>query len=359
VTAPSHFSGKCGVRDPRTRTFPENAGPELPPLARSTLDRAAHRRTDAAWLAEAWQRARVLVVDMGSGPAGEAVSLTRGRALVRDVAGGVELVFVDAESAPQTPPSERYFLGVDTDGTPVFAVPAPLPQLPGTRSATLREVGDLLSDRDAGIFTTAVALGHWHARSPYSPATGMPTTAADGGWTRVDEDGVQHWPRTDPAVIVLVHDGVPGPDGRCLLGHNAAWARPTGQITPQSPPRTRSGRRFSCLAGFVEAGESAEAAVVREVAEEVGVQVGRIEYVASQAWPFPGSLMLGFTAYADPKQPLRTDQEEILEARWFTRREIAAVLAGEDVPAAGGEPVRLPMAASIALFLIRRWLADG
>jgi NAD+ diphosphatase len=310
----------------------------LPPLARSTLDRAAHRRTDEGWLADAWKRARVLLVDEVRG----------GRALVRDVDGGVELVFADAESAPETEPSERYFLGVDTDGTPVFAVPAPLPELPGTRSANLRDVGDLLTDRDAGILTTAVALGHWHARSPYSPANGLSTTAADGGWVRVDESGGQNWPRTDPAVIVLVHDGEPGPDGRCLLGHNAAWAG-TGW----------AGLRFSCLAGFVEAGESAEATVVREVAEEVGVQVSRIQYVASQAWPFPGSLMLGFTAYADPRQPVRIDQEEISEARWFTRREIAAVLAGEDVPASNGGPVGLPMAASIAHFLIRGWLTEG
>jgi NAD+ diphosphatase len=310
----------------------------LPPLARSTLDRAAHRRTDEAWLAEAWKRARVLLVDEVRG----------GRALVREVdGGGVELVFADAESAPEAEPNERFFLGVDTDGIPVFAVATPLPELPGTRAANLRDVGDLLSDRDAGILTTAVALGHWHARSPYSPANGTPTTAADGGWVRVDESGGQNWPRTDPAVIVLVHDGEPGPDGRCLLGHNVAWAGTTW-----------SGRRFSCLAGFVEAGESAEATVVREVAEEVGVQVSRLQYVASQAWPFPGSLMLGFTAYADPRQPVRTDQEEISEARWFSRREIAAVLAGEDVPAGKGGPVGLPMAASIAHFLIRHWL-DG
>jgi NAD+ diphosphatase len=309
----------------------------LPPLARSTLDRAAHRRTDEGWLAEAWKRARVLLVDDVRG----------GQALVRE-AGGVELVFVDPESAPETEPSERFFLGIDTDGVPVFAVPSPLPELPGTRPANLRDVGELLSDRDAGILTTAVALGQWHARSPYSPANGTPTAAADGGWVREDEAGGQNWPRTDPAVIVLVHDGEPGPDGRCLLGHNAAWAG-TGW----------RGLRFSCLAGFVEAGESAEATVIREVREEVGVQVSRIQYVASQAWPFPCSLMLGFTAYADPRQPVRIDQEEISEARWFTRREIAAVLAGEEVPAGNGGPVGLPMGASIAHFLIRRWVHEG
>jgi NAD+ diphosphatase len=332
-----------------TASSPPRLTGDLPPLARSTLDRAAHRRTDETWLAEAWRRARVLVVEAGGGPAVPgAVDVRGGRALVRDAAGGVELVFTDAASAPRTEPGERYFLGLETDGTPVFAVPAPLPELPGTRAANLRDVGDLLSDRDAGILTTAVALGVWHARSPYSPASGLPTTPADGGWSRVDEDGGLNWPRTDPAVIVLVHDGAAGPDGRCLLGHNAAWAGTAW-----------AGRRFSCLAGFVEAGESAEATVVREVAEEVGVQVSRIQYVASQSWPFPGSLMLGFTAYADPDQPVRTDQEEISEARWFTRREIAAVLAGETVPASNGGPVGLPMAASIAHHLIGRWLREA
>ena len=204
------------------------AEPALPPLARATLDRAAHRRTDEEWLAKAWQRARVVVVDVVRG----------GRALVRDGDGTVELVVVDPAAAPDTDPNERMFLGVDFDDTPVFAVAGPLPELPGTRSANLRDVGDALSDRDAGIMTTAVALAHWHARSAYSPQNGLPTTAADGGWVRVDESGGQNWPRTDPAVIVLVHDGASGPDGHCLLGHNAAWAG-TGW----------KGRRFSCLAG--------------------------------------------------------------------------------------------------------------
>jgi NAD+ diphosphatase len=137
-----------------------------------------------------------------------------------------------------------------------------------------------------------------------------------------------------------VHDGVPGPDGRCLLGNNANW-----------PPRAGQ-RRYSCLAGFVEPGESAEAAVAREVDEEVGIPVRAITYAGSQAWPFPGSLMLGFFALADPDQPLRLDPTEIADARWFTRREMAAVLTGGD-----GAPFVLPMSASIAHYLITRWTA--
>lgn len=302
-----------------------------PPLARSTLDRAAHYRRDTEWLAAAWTRARVLVVDTVSG----------GRALM----GGDSLVLLDPKEAPEVDPAERLFLGLEPDGTPVFAVDAPLPEQPDTEAVTLRDVGHLLTDRDAGLFTAAVALTQWHAGHPYSSATGLPTTAAEGGWTRVDEGGAQIWPRTDPAMIVLVNDGVAGPAGRCLLGNNAAWGS------------GRTVRRFSCLAGYVEPGESAEAAVVREVAEEVGVEVRQIGYEGSQAWPFPGSLMLGFTAYADPTQPVRVDPTEIADARWFTRQEIAAVLAGEIVDAGSGARVALPPPSSIAYYLIARWLA--
>jgi NAD+ diphosphatase len=303
----------------------------LPPLARSTLDRAAHHRRDQEWLAAAWSRARVLVVD----------TVTGGRALV-DEDGA--LVLLDAKEAPEVEVEQRMFLGVEPDGTPVFAVDAPLPEQPGARAVNLREVGHLLSDRDAGLFTAAVALAQWHAGHRYSSATGLPTTADEGGWTRVDEAGAQVWPRTDPAMIVLVHDGQPGPSGRCLLGNNAAWG--SGHEV----------RRFSCLAGYVEPGESAEAAVVREVAEEVGIEVQTIEYQGSQAWPFPGSLMLGFTARADPAQPVRVDPTEIAHARWFSRTEIAAVLAGEVLDAGDGARVGLPPPSSIALYLVNRWL---
>jgi NAD+ diphosphatase len=307
-----------------------------PPLARSTLDRAAHRRTDGDWLAAAWTTGLVLLVDTEAG----------GLAPVRDVDDGVRLVLVPAADAPDRAPADRLFLGVDTDGTALFAVDAPVRPREGVRAASLRDVGHLLDDRDTGVFTAAVALAHWHAGHRFSPATGRRTAAVDAGWARLDpEDPVrsQHFPRTDPAVIVLVHDGVAGPGGRCLLGHAPGW-------------RSRTRRRFSCLAGFIEAGESAEAAVVREVREEVGVEVGRIAYVGSQAWPFPCSLMLGFTAYADPALPLRVDPAEIAEARWFRRDQVAAAYAGERVDVGGDRVLGLPMNASIAAYLIGGWL---
>jgi NAD+ diphosphatase len=306
---------------------------DTPMLARTPLDRAAHQRTDPEWLAAAWARSLVLVVDVVGG----------GRALVSD--DPVRLVLLDPGAAPA---GDRLFLGVGPDGTPFFAVDAPLPDRAGARPRNLREVGHLLGDLEAGLMTTAVALANWHAGHQYSPASGLPTQPTDGGWARADAGGEPIWPRTDPAIIVLVHDGVAGPDGRCLLGHGFAWAAQGSAV-----------RRFSCLAGFVEAGESAEAAVAREIGEEVAVAVEEITYVASQPWPFPGSLMLGFLALADPAQPVRADPTEIVDARWFTRRQVSAALAGEVVDLGDGSRLGLPMSASIARFLIDRWLRAG
>lgn len=303
---------------------------KTPPLGRSTVDRAAHRRADEAWLSDAWKRARVVVVDI----------MATGRFLIDQ---DDRLVFVDPADAPD---GERVFLGLDTEGRPYFGVAGPLPEIDGARTLNLRDVGHLLDDRDGGLAATAVAMAYWHAGHPYSPINGRPTTVRDGGWVRIDDEGQNVWPRTDPAVIMLVHDGVAGPEGRCLLGHNAAWASP-------------GIRRFSCLAGFVEPGESAESAVAREVAEEVGVEVDDITYVASQPWPFPGSLMLGFLAQADPSRPITADANEITHAHWFTRREVAAVLDGEVVLTDDGERVGVPTNASIAAFLLTTWLGRG
>ncbi|MEV0842171.1 NAD(+) diphosphatase [Actinocatenispora sera] len=282
-------------------------------LYRGAIDRATVRRTDAAWLAAAWPTARVLIVQ------GD-------RALV--AGDPPHLVYLPAADAP---PGERLFLGIGTDDVPYFAIAAALPELPDTRPHSLRSVGHLLGDVDADLFTTAVALANWHAAHRYDPATGAPTEPAEAGWTRVTAAGGTLWPRTDPAMIVLVHDGVMGPDGRCLLAHKPEW--PTD--------------RYSCVAGYVEPGESVEAAVAREVTEEVGVTVHDVRYLTSQPWPFPRSLMLAYTALADPSAPVVVDGVEIEQARWFRRAEFGT-------PAGPA----LPFTTSVAYLLIDRWLHE-
>jgi NAD+ diphosphatase len=307
---------------------PRAGGPELPPLSRSAIDRAAHLRRDPQWLAEAWQRGLVLVI----GP--------DDKALVRDGA----LVLLTADRAPK---GERLFLGLAGE-QPYFAVDADLageavtgeaPE-PAGEPAHLWQIGDALSDFDAGLFTEALALIKWHRDHLYSPQSGEKTEVFDGGWVRRDPDGGQHFPRTDVASIVLIHDGVSGPGGRALLGSNAMW-------------RQAARPRYSTLAGFVEPGESGEAAIAREVREEVGVEIFDITYICSQPWPFPRSLMLGFLAQADPAAPITTDPSEIVHARWFTRTEIEAALADPD-----SAEITLPMRAAISDFLIRRWLSS-
>ena len=169
----------------------------------------------------------------------------------------------------------------------------------------------------------------WQTRSQVVAAEPGRTFAweVNGGWVRrCPTDGSEHFPRTDPAVIMLVHDG----GDRCVLGRQAVW--PEG--------------RFSILAGFVEPGEAAEAAVAREVDEEVGLPITDITYAGSQPWPFPSSLMLGFTARATGST-LHLRDGELAEARWLTRDEVRAGV------------VRLPPPVSIAHRIITDWLAQG
>ena len=197
--------------------------------------------------------------------------------------------------------------------------------------AGLRSVGGSLAPLDAGAFVEALSLGRWLLEAPHCPACGALTVVADAGWSRhCPSCGRQHFPRTDPAVIVAVESAT-DPD-RLLLGSNALWGA----------------NRFSCFAGFVEAGESLEAAVRREVEEEAGVDAVAIRYRGSQAWPYPRSLMLGFLATAADDAAARPDGEEIIDVRWFTRAEIGAGLAGES-------DLLLPGPASIAHGLITEW----
>jgi NAD+ diphosphatase len=287
-------------------------------LARGTVDRVTERRADTAWLEEAWRnpRTRVLVVQDG-------------RALVRfaeNGQGNASLVLVSPAEAPE---GVRFLLGQDADGVVYFGVSGNLPAAQdGMRAASLRSVGALLSDRDAGLMTHAVAVANWHETHTHCPRCGTPTVVEPGGHsTKCPADGTEHFPRTDPAVIMLVTD----PDDRCLLGRNAAWPE----------------RRFSILAGFVDPGESAEQAVVREVHEETGIRVENVTYMGSQPWPMPRSLMLGVRADAPAGQQIRIDNDELTEAVWFSRAELLARLEARELAIA--PPV------SIARHIIESW----
>ena len=288
-------------------------------LARVDVDRAAERRSDAAWFDAACTDAstRVLV-------------LHRGRARV---AGEAEprLVLMPPEQAAYD--GVRVLLAVD-GGTAqlallVDAAVEPWDAPDGARWEGLREVGAALGDRDAGLLVMAVALANWHTTHPRCPRCGEPTVPSQAGWSRTcPADATQHFPRSDPAVIVLVRDD----EDRALLGRRAEW--PDGF--------------FSTLAGFVEAGESAEMTVLREMQEEAGVLVDRLDYLGSQPWPFPASLMLGYHARLAAGSPeARPDTTEITEVRWFTREEMRA--------GCESGAVRIPPRVSIARRLVEHW----
>ncbi|HWH27617.1 MAG TPA: NAD(+) diphosphatase [Mycobacteriales bacterium] len=287
----------------------------VPALSRASVDRDAALREDDAALAAAWHRARVLVVDAG-------------RVLADESGDRPRLVLVPAADAPD---GDRLYLGTDADG-PLFAVAGSLQPRLGTRAADLRVLGAALDDHDAGLLAHAVGLTNWHAAHPRCSRCGAPTQVVRGGSVRrCPDDGSEHFPRTDPAVIVLVTDGA----DRCVLGRQAVW-----------PPG-----RFSTLAGFVEPGESAEQAVVREVGEEAGIAVAEVRYVASQPWPFPSSLMLGFFATCDAAACPTTVDGELDDVRWFTRDELR-----EAAEWGRGSGLQLPGRVSIARHLIDTWL---
>jgi len=323
------------------------------PLARSGVDRAAERRTDTSWLAAARTDPATHVIVVRDGAV-----LTTGDPWAQPES-DVALAVLDPQAAVALVGDQSddawLFLGVEATTQVWFAVtvptagPAPLVgsssdvlvhTQPGSAThagasaglvwTSLRAAGAVLSDRDAGLATTAVALDSWHTHHRYCPRCGGPTDVRHGGWVRVCRlDGAEHYPRTDPAVIMAVVDD----DDRILLGHNVAW--PAG--------------RYSTLAGFVEAGEPPEAAVRREVAEETGIVVTGVQYVASQPWPFPAALMLGFRAHAQAGDPC-PDGTELTDVRWFTREDLAAALTTGQVVAPGPT--------SLARVLIEDWFGN-
>lgn len=219
------------------------------------------------------------------------------------------------------------YLGEDDAASPLVGVVNPAAETPESGTATLRDVGPWMAADHVEVAMTVQGMAGWHRTHLFCPRCGAPTQPASAGWVRrCTADGKGLFPRTDPAVIMAVTDDA----GRLLLGRGPSWPE---------------GRR-SVQAGFVEPGECLEDAVRREVAEEVGLVVGDVDYVASQSWPFPASLMLGFTARATTTE-LVLDPGEIAEAEWWTRDALTAAVAAETIT--------LPGRMSIARRLIEDW----
>jgi NAD+ diphosphatase len=290
-------------------------------LAGPYLDRASHLREDAAWFAAALTdpESRVLpvwesrnLVTEGAAPRAAFVPLAELPAANRDGSGLILLGRFEGRSV----------LAYDLAAAQASRTPS------GTRFEELRLVATLLPADEAGLLSYARAMIFWRRQHRFCGVCGASTIATRGGHVLVCTNPAcrhEHFPRTDPAIIVLISDGE-----RALLGRQAAW--PAG--------------RYSTIAGFVEPGESLEDAVAREVFEETGVQVDLIEYHSSQPWPFPSSLMLGFTAHATTTEVQLRDQE-LEDARWFTRAELAA-----------GYPM-IPPNISISFRLIEDWFDAG
>ncbi|MBE0008724.1 MULTISPECIES: NAD(+) diphosphatase [unclassified Arthrobacter] len=293
------------------------------PLARVSLDRGGALRSSPTLLDDLWGApgTRVMFIAQGRSP------MLDGRLMLKDSA---------QVKRPDTPIYLGRTLADDPDhggvpeGTHILlaVLDAVDPDiLDDDGWVDLRAAATLLSGRDAGIFAQAVAIANWHAKHTHCPRCGTLTEVTEGGWVRrCPSDGTDHYPRTDPAIIVAVVDEA----DRLLLGSAAAW--PEG--------------RFSTLAGFVEPGESLEGAVIREVAEESGIEVHSPQYLGSQPWPFPASLMLGFIATAVNTNQV-PDGVEIMDVRWFTRSELStAVRAGD---------ITIPTGVSVSRALIEHW----
>lgn len=287
------------------------------PLVDPVLDPCGDKRSDGPWVSDAWRD-----------PRARAVMFSGERVATRD---GIHVDWVLPSDLAETPddfPRDWAFLGLTDDGAARFAVA-------GDESAgewtPVRQVG--LADPAAGdlrVVVAGLALLNWHRRHPRCPLCGARTVIDQAGWVRrCPDDDSLHFPRVDPAVIMLVVDG----QDRALLARQTRW------------PETW----MSTLAGFVEPGETVENAVVREVSEEAGVVVGDVTYRGSQPWPFPSSLMLGFHATARTTD-LQPDGGEIAEAQWFGRAELAAACAAGEV--------RLPSRFSISRWLIELWFGE-
>lgn len=299
----------------------------VPLLSRVGADRADTLRTDVDAALAGWPDALVLRVDR------------RNQVLTT----GNQVVLGSAAGLGDKPPEHAVFLGRLPDGRHVWAVraalEAPADGATETEVLDLRRAGPIFDDVSAQLVATATALLNWHDNARFSTVDGAPTKPGKAGWSRIDPvNGHEEFPRIDPAVICLVHDG----HDRAVLARQAGWPE----------------RLFSLLAGFVEAGESFEGCVVREIAEEIGLTVTDVTYLGSQPWPFPRSLMVGFHAIGDPAQEFSFNDGEIAEADWFTRAEVREALdQGDWGSNDSSSRLLLPGSISIAREIIESWAA--
>ena len=282
------------------------------PLALSRVDRAAHLRVDDLALAQMWEKASIIHFN--------------GEKFLTHEDGSLHFL-----PHTQLVDGERYFLGVDESDNPYFLFHSRMQFGAETNYRNLREA--TLDELQIGLAVHAQALALWHARHPHCSKCGGETRPALGGSIRkcvVDE--TEHYPRTDPAIIVLTRDK----SDRILLGRQAVWPE----------------HRFSTFAGFVEPGESFESAVVREAKEEANIVVSQIEYVGSQPWPFPASQMIAFAAVIEDPENARPDGEEIVDMKWLSRGSIIEELKNQTL--------LLPPPLSVARAMIEAWyVADG
>ena len=294
-------------------------------FAGDPLNRASERRREPEWLADRLETDGTTVLAFWNGAplvqeAADEVRLARlAPALAVELAGGDERLL---------------FMGLDGAGEAVFALdleggadPAEGVLQGRGQFRNLRDLAPVLPSTDCGMAASAKAVFEWRRRHRFCSACGQPTRVAEAGWKRLcPACKVEHFPRTDPVVIML-----PVRDDRCLLGRQASW-----------PPG-----RFSALAGFMEPGESIEEACAREIHEESGLRTTAVRYHSSQPWPFPSNLMIGLIAEVGPGEA-QADQSELETVRWLARAEVAELLLD------GGD-ITLPPPMAIARQLIAYW----
>jgi NAD+ diphosphatase len=295
-------------------------------FAGNPLDRASDRRGDADWLAAQL-----------SSPDSLGVAVWNGRPFVElTKEGGVQIAYLPARLVGELAggPERLLFMGL-WKGTAIFAVDLDGPNDPAAgplqglgEFKDLRTVALQMPASDAAILATAKSMFEWRRRHRHCAVCGQPTEAVDGGWKRrCPSCEAEHFPRTDPVVIMLPYHG-----DRCMLGRQESW-----------PPGM-----FSTLAGFLEPGEAIEEACARELEEEAGLHARKVRYHSSQPWPYPSSLMIGLLAEVEDEEG-RPDQTELSEVRWFTRTEARDLLAGRI------EGVFCPPPNAIAHQLIKAW----